>query len=609
MAENRDESLGKSLVEIGIITPEQLDQANRHAEENGVSLVQSLLRLGFATAQDLARAAEHAPSARSAAEAGEKPATAEGPSENGASERERPRKRRARRADGKASLDSYEVDPEALRDVPKTVAEEHMVLPLQVSEDRMLVAMADAGNVFAIDEIRSRTGKRVEPIEIDEVELQNAIDHYYATRARSQVSTAGAATTDLEMSITGSEFAGEMDQKLVEMLDQAPVVAIVEQIMREAVRMRASDIHLEPGAEHVRVRYRVDGQLMTFTTLPRDMHRYAISRIKIMGGADISETRLPHDGRFATEVDDRPIDVRVSTLPTYWGEKAVMRLLDKSSALVSLNQLGMNQEMMKAWEKLLHTRQGMLLVTGPTGSGKSTTLYASLHTINDETKNITTVEDPIEYQVAGVNQTQVHPRIDLTFANTLRSILRQDPDIILVGEVRDLETAEMAFRASMTGHLVLSTLHTNDAPSAPTRLVDMGVEPYLIGSSLIGVMAQRLIRRICPRCREEIEPSEMELERLDLSADQAKKIKFHHGRGCAMCRNTGYSGRIGVYELMTMTPELRRAIADGANSSELRREALRGGMRSLKYDGLSKVNAGITTASEVITLLFVGEES
>lgn len=602
MAEIQDERLGKCLVELGIITPEQLDEAEQSSEHNSTSLVQSLLRLGFASAQDLARAAEKMPAAQ------EVPSENEEEPEEPAAAPERPRQKR-RRPDGKASLESYEVDPEALRDVPKTVAEEHMALPLQISEDRILVAMADAGNVFAIDEIRSRTGRRVEPIEVDEVELRNAIDHYYATRARSQVSMSGTATTDLEMTVGGSEFAGDMDQKLVEMLDQAPVVAIVEQIMREAVRMRASDIHIEPGADNVRVRYRVDGQLMTFTTLPTDMHRYAISRIKIMAGADISETRLPHDGRFATEVDDRPIDVRVSTLPTYWGEKAVLRLLDKSNALVSLNQLGMSQEMMKTWEKLLHTRQGMVMVTGPTGSGKSTTLYASLHTINDETKNITTVEDPIEYQVSGVNQTQVHPRIDLTFAASLRSILRQDPDIILIGEVRDLETAEMAFRASLTGHLVLSTLHTNDAPSAPTRLVDMGVEPYLIGSSLIGVVAQRLVRRVCPRCREAVEPSEIELERLELSADQAKKIKFHHGRGCAMCRNTGYSGRIGVYELMAMTPELREAIASGASSSELRRTALRGGMRSLKYDGLSKVNAGVTTASEVITLLFIGEEN
>ncbi len=605
MATDRDEGLARSLVEMGLLTPEQLDQAERQAESEQTSLVQALLRLQYVTAQDLARAAERAP--QQAVEP--KPVPAAARAEDLVAEPARRPERRARRPDGKASLDSYEIDPEALRDIPKAVAEQHLVLPIQVSEDRMLVAMADPGNVFAIDEIRARTGKRVEPIEIDEVELRNAIDHFYATRARSQVSMQAAATTELDMRLTGTDFAVDMDQKVVEMLDQAPVVAIVEQILKEAIQMRASDIHIEPRADNVCVRYRVDGQLMTFTTLPSDMHRYALSRIKILAGADISETRMPQDGRFATEVDDRPVDVRVSTLPTYWGEKAVLRLLDKSRALVSLNQLGMGQETMQTWEKLLHARQGMVLVTGPTGSGKSTTLYASLHTINDETKNITTVEDPIEYQVTGVNQTQVHPRIDLTFATILRHILRQDPDIILVGEIRDMETAEMAFRASMTGHLVLSTLHTNDAPSAPTRLVDMGIEPYLIASSLIGVVAQRLVRRICPRCREEVEASDMELDRLELSADQAKKIKFHHGRGCAMCRNTGYSGRIGVYELMALTPELRDAIAAGANASELRRVALRGGMRGLKYDGLSKVNAGVTTAGEVITLLFAGEES
>ncbi len=598
MAADRDEKLAQALVSMGLLTPEQLDEAQRVVEDENTSLVQALLRLGYATAQDLARAAEQVPS-----EAEDRPVPAQPRAEDLAAEPAQPPDRRRRSR--KVSLDNYEIDPEAMRDVPKAVAEQHLVLPIQVSEDRMLVAMADPGNVFAIDDIRARTGKRVEPIEVDEVELRNAIDHYYATRARSQVSMQAATSTSLDMQVTGSEFAVDVDQKLAEMLDQAPVVAIVEQILEQAIQMRASDIHIEPRADNVRVRYRIDGQLMTYTTLPSDMHRYALSRIKIMAGADISETRLPQDGRFATEVDDRPIepqdgrfatevddrpiDVRVSTLPTYWGEKAVMRILDKSRALVSLNQLGMSQETMHTWERLLHTRQGMVLVTGPTGSGKSTTLYASLHTINDDTKNITTVEDPIEYQVAGVNQTQVHPRIDLTFANALRHILRQDPDIILIGEIRDIETAEMAFRASMTGHLVLSTLHTNDAPSAATR--------------------QRLVRRICPRCREEVEPSEMELERLELSADQAKKIKFHHGRGCAMCRNTGYSGRIGVYELMVITPELRDAIAAGANASELRRLALRGGMRSLKYDGLSKVNAGVTTAGEVITLLFAGEQN
>jgi type IV pilus assembly protein PilB len=589
-----NQTIAQSLIELGLLSDEQLEQAEAYAERESTNLVQALLRTNLVTAQDIARAAEHVPK-NSASRSGDA-----GADVIAKIEADKP-------ADGKASLDDYEVDPEALNDVPKAVAEEYLVLPLQVSEDRILVAMADSANVFAMDEIRSRTGKRVEPIEIDEVELRNAIERFYASRARAQVQMVGPNTTDLNTQITGSEFVGDLDQQLVEMLDQAPVVRIVEQIIGDAVRMRASDIHIEPRADNVTVRYRVDGQLMTVTTLPSDMHRYVISRIKILGGTDIAENRFPQDGRFATEVDDRPIDIRLSTLPTYWGEKAVMRILDKTKALVSLNQLGMLPEVQETWERLIHAKQGMLLVTGPTGSGKSTTLYASLHTINDETVNITTVEDPIEYQIPGINQTQVLPQIDLTFATALPFILRQDPDVILIGEVRDGETAEMAFRASMTGHLVLATLHTNDAPGAATRLIDMDVEPYLIASSVVAVVAQRLVRRICPRCREAVEPTELELQRLELSKEQAGKIQFHRGRGCAQCRNTGYSGRVGIYELMIMNDELRDAITNKANSADLRKIALRHGMKSLKYDGLSKVNAGMTAASEIISIIFAAE--
>jgi type IV pilus assembly protein PilB len=598
MQSDSDARLAQALLEMGALNQEQLDEARFACETDQVNLVQALLRLGHVTAQDIARAAEQVPERAPAPESEEAPDLELASVKPAAP---------VRTDEGRASLDSYEVDPEALTDVPKTIAEEHLVLPLQISEDRILVAMADATNVFAMDAIRSRTGRRVEPIEVDENELRDAIDRFYAARARAQVQMQGPATTELDVQVGTTEFAGDLDQQLVEMLDQAPVVRVVEQILADAVRMRASDIHIEPRADQVRVRYRVDGQLMTVTTLPTDMHRYVISRIKIMAGADIAETRFPQDGRFATEVDERPIDLRVSTLPTYWGEKSVLRILDKSKALVSLNQLGMIPEVQEGYERLIHSPQGMILVTGPTGSGKSTTLYASLHTINDDTVNITTVEDPIEYQIAGVNQVQVLPRIDLTFATALPFILRQDPDVILIGEIRDLDTAEMAFRASLTGHLVLSTLHTNDAPSAATRLVDLGVEPYLIASSVIGVIAQRLVRRICPRCREACEPSELELDRLELTPEQAKKIQFHRGRGCAQCRNTGYQGRIGVYELMPMTNDLREAITANVNAAELRRIALRTGMKSLKYDGLSKVNAGITTAAEVISIMFASE--
>jgi type IV pilus assembly protein PilB len=357
----------------------------------------------------------------------------------------------------------------------------------------------------------------------------------------------------------------------------------------------------------VSVRFRVDGQLQTITNLQSDMQRYILSRIKIMAGEDIAETRVPQDGRFATEVDGRPIDLRVSTLPTFWGEKAVMRILDKSRALVSLNQLGFMPETRKAYEDLIGQSQGMILVTGPTGSGKTTTLYASLYSINDDTKNITTVEDPIEYEVAGLNQVQTHAQIDLTFASALRSILRQDPDVVLVGEIRDHETAEMAFRAALTGHLVLSTLHTNDAPGAATRLVDMGIAPYLIASTVIGILAQRLVRRLCSHCRETYEPAAEELERLQLTPEQAAKIQFNRGRGCTHCRNTGYQGRIALYELMMMNNELRDGISQGMNAAQLRQVALRSGMKSLKYDGLMKVHQGITSAAEVAKVMFAGD--
>ena len=422
------------------------------------------------------------------------------------------------------------------------------------------------------------------------------------------MSVSAAVTRDLSTSVAKDESLLDLSDDIAAAVDEAPVVRVVEKIIRDAVAQRASDIHVEPRADVFAIRYRIDGLLQTITELPIDLHRTVVSRLKILGGCDISESRMPQDGRFATLVDGRPIDIRLSTLPTYWGEKVVLRLLDKSTALVSLSQLGMLPDMMKQYDALLHTKQGMILVTGPTGSGKSTTLYASLHKIKDDTLNITTVEDPIEYEVEGVNQTQVHARIDLTFARCLRHILRQDPDIILVGEIRDYETAEMAFRAALTGHLVLSTLHTNDAHSAATRLMDMRVEPYLIASCVIGVLAQRLVRRICPRCKEQYEPTALEIEELRLKPEQAQRIRFYRGRGCEQCRNTGHHGRVGLFELMVMTNELRDLIVRRANAAELRQAAIRAGMKTLRYDGLSKINAGITSASEVTRVLLGGED-
>jgi len=608
MATLDDEQLARALVSIGVISVLELQQAREMQESEGKNLVQTLLGSGMVSAHDIARATETMadaepeepePEASDESEAFEAtevldqrvPEPAAAP----------PRKRRK----GQASLDDYEIDPLALQDVPRSVAEQYTLLPIQVSQDRILVAMADSTDVFAMDEVRSRTGKRVEPIEVDEEELKQAIEQFYSTHARSKVKMAD--TQDLGAAVGTAGVEG-VDDTLAEMLDQAPVVRIVQEIVKDAVRLGASDIHVEPRGEHVTVRYRLDGQLNVITELPTEMHRYVLSRIKILAGEDIAETRKPQDGRFATVVDDRPIDLRVSTLPTYWGEKAVLRILDKSRTLVSLNQLGFRPDTQKEFDTLIARKQGMLLVTGPTGSGKTTTLYASLHQLNDDTKNITTIEEPIEYEVEGLNQVAVNEAVDLTFATALRSILRQDPDVILIGEIRDLDTAQMAFRASLTGHLVLSTLHTNDAPSAATRLVDIGIPPYITASSLIGVLAQRLVRRLCKRCREACDPSEGELDALQLSKEQAAKVQFHRARGCQHCRNTGYSGRVAVYELMPMNPDIRAAITTGMNAAELRQIAIKTGMRTLKYDGLAKIHNGITSAHEVAGVMFAGDE-
>jgi type IV pilus assembly protein PilB len=602
-----DEQLASALVALGVIGEMELEEAREIQSAEGKNLVQALLSSGMVSAHDIARATEAM--ADSAEEAALVPAAEESSefevsvAEEAVAEKPRPKRRRPRSE--KASLESYEIDLDLLQDVPRSVAERHKLLPIQMGEDRILVAMVDVTDVFAMDEVRSRTGKRVEPLEVDESELMEAIENYYSTRARSKVRMAD--TQDLEASVAGAGVEG-LDDTLAEMLDQAPIIRIVQSLLKDAVRLDASDIHIEPRGDNVTVRYRLDGQLNVVTQLPMDMHRYVISRIKILAGEDIAETRVPQDGRFATVVDDRPIDLRVSTLPTFWGEKAVMRILDKSRTLVSLAQLGFRPDMQNDYEHLISRRQGMLLVTGPTGSGKTTTLYASLHQLNDDTKNITTVEDPIEYEVQGLNQTQVHERVNMTFASALRSILRQDPDVILVGEIRDLETAQMAFRAALTGHLVLSTLHTNDAPSAATRLVDIGIPPYITASSLIGVLAQRLVRRLCKRCREACEPTEQELEALQLSKEQASKIQFHRARGCQYCRNTGYSGRVAVYELMTMNASVREAITGGGDASQLRQIAIKTGMRTLKYDGLAKIHSGITSANEVAGVMFAGDE-
>jgi type IV pilus assembly protein PilB len=564
-----EDRIAQSLVASGVITDAQLQRAKHMQADMGGPLTEALMRLGFVTAQDLAQAAT-------------------------AIQQERGRKQ---------SLANYRIDPDALRDIPRSVAERHRVLPIAMSDDRIVVAMADATDVFAIDEVRTRTRRKVEPIEVDEEELLRAIDQFYSVRARDDLPTSGAVV-DISRPISETGLLADTSDEIVQLVDQRPVIQIVDTVIKKAVEARASDIHIEPRERNVTVRYRIDGLLQRVYELPKDMQDVVAARVKILSNMDIAEKRLPQDGRFQAVVDDKIIDLRVSSLPTFYGEKVVMRLLDKSSVLVSLSQLGFLPDTLAKFERLVTAPRGMILVTGPTGSGKSTTLYAALQRVRSETKNIVTVEDPIEYQVEGINQTQVHYKIGLDFATQLRSILRQDPDVILVGEVRDLDTAVMAFRASLTGHLVLSTLHTNDAPSAVTRLMDMGVANYLIASSVIGVLAQRLVRQICSRCKDQYVPHPVEIEQMGLTEEQAAKMTFHRGRGCDYCRNTGYHGRIGIFELMLMDNDIRQLIMAGASAVDIRAQALKAGMRTLRDDGLQKISAGMTTAEEIIRAVY-----
>jgi len=585
-----DHSLVQSLLRMGLVNEVQIEEAQEEAERSGSNLAQVLLRLGYISAREIAQAVES-----TAPEPSELESVVNVGLDEGALA--------AQTAGGKASLSSYDIDPAAVRAIPRSLADEYQVLPISISNERILLAMADTTNVLAIDAVRMHSRRRVEPVEVNAEELSQAIERYYTEAARQKAAIAQKAR-DLSASAVDLGEGHGGDREMLGMLDQAPIVRVVESIVREAVRQNASDIHVEPRSDYLQIRYRIDGVLQTQTTLKKDMQQYIISRIKILAEEDISETRKPQSGRFEFVLDDRPIDLRVSTLPTFWGEKAVLRLLDKSRVLVSLSHLGFLPEMQEQFERLLRMPQGLILVTGPTGSGKSTTLYAALHTINDETKNITTVEDPIEYEVEGLNQVQVLPSIGVDFSAALREILRQDPDVILVGEIRDLETAQMTFRAAMTGHLVLSTLHTNDAPSAATRLADMGIPPYIVGSSLTGVLTQRLVRRICTKCRAPHQPTPQELSALGLAQEGATKIKFYWGRGCQHCRNTGYTGRVAVYELLVMNDEIRRALSKGEDASVLRNIALRTGMKPLRYDGLAKIHQGITTAQEVINVTF-----
>ena len=532
------------------------------------------------------------------------------------------------------NLDLFNIDPNVLRLIPQEVAQKHCVLPLSRVGATLTLAMVDPTNVFAMDDVKFMTGLNVEPVVVAEGSVQQAIAKYYGTSREIELAMAaedvaaesrngsngsnGAITHADLVSLDSIDFA-DTDAEGVEVLEDneeidlstlsrmsedAPVVRLVNVLLVDALRRGASDIHVEPYEKELRIRFRIDGVLYDVMHPPLKMRDALISRVKIMSKLDISEKRLPQDGRIKIKVKvdsrSRELDFRVSTLPTLFGEKVVLRLLDKQNLMLDMTKLGFEPESLTKFKRNISKPYGMVLVTGPTGSGKTNTLYSALQSLNTVDTNIMTAEDPVEFNLPGINQVQMKEQIGLNFAAALRAFLRQDPNIVLVGEIRDFETAEIAIKAALTGHLVLSTLHTNDAPSTISRLMNMGIEPFLVATSVNLIQAQRLIRRICKDCKHEHQTPMEALVEVGFSADEAKSMKTFKGKGCSTCNNTGYKGRIGLYEVLEITDEIRELILIGASALELRKKAVDDGMITLRESGLHKIRSGVTTIEEVV---------
>ncbi len=487
-------------------------------------------------------------------------------------------------------LENYLIDLKVTTLIPEAFAKKHRLVPIFRIRDTLTIAMAEPQDILVIDELRLKTKCEIEPCLASEQAIENAINQYY-----SMTGSLGELIRGIDKE-EFSEDAQKKERTLEQMAEETPVIKLVNMLIMQALRDRASDIHIEPEKDLLRIRYRIDGVLHEVAKSPMELHPAVSSRIKILSKMDIAEKRIPQDGRFQMKTEGKEIDLRVSTFPTVYGENVVMRLLDRANILLGFEDLGFQQPMLSEYEKLIHRPYGIILVTGPTGSGKTTTLYSTLQAINTIEKNIITVEDPVEYHLDLIRQCQVNAKVGLTFAAGLRSILRQDPDIVMVGEIRDQETAGIAIHAALTGHLVLSTLHTNDAPSAVTRLVDMGIEPFLVASSLIGVLAQRLVRVICPKCKSSYNPSAVLLKEMGLGPDTV----LFKGKGCNHCKNTGYRGRLAIFQFMAMTSEIRDLVIKSSSADQIQKEARKTGMMSLREDGLNKAREGFTTIEEVL---------
>ena len=574
--------IGELLLKEKRISPEQLQEALNYQRQHGGKLGFNLVKLGYVTDDEITALLSKQYGVPSIA------------------------------------LGQFEIDPGVVKLVPADTAQKYQIVPLARAGATLTIAMTDPTNVFAMDDIKFMTGYNVEPVVASETAVIEAIARYYGKAARagstatapSALEVASKALEDMPiLSDTGDvEVLDELEEISAEMLakqgEEAPVVKLVNVVLMSAIQKGASDIHIEPYEKELRVRYRIDGLLYNIMSPPLKFRDAITSRIKIMSKLDIAEKRLPQDGRIKIRFQDngspKDIDFRVSCLPTLFGEKIVMRLLDKDKLMLDMTKLGFEADSLARFESAIQKPWGMVLVTGPTGSGKTNTLYSSISRINTPETNIMTAEDPVEFNLAGVNQVQVRESIGLNFAAALRSFLRQDPNIILVGEIRDFETAEIAVKAALTGHLVLSTLHTNDAPSTVNRLMNMGIEPFLVASSLNLVCAQRLVRRICKHCSEPHPTPAPALVQAGFSPEDAKAVVPNRGKGCEKCNDTGYKGRVGLYEVMEITEELRELILVGASAMELRRKAVEEGMLTLRSSGLQKVKDGVTTIEEIV---------
>jgi type IV pilus assembly protein PilB len=576
--------IGELLLKEKRITPDQLQEALNYQKANGGKLGFNLAKLGFVKDEELTALLSKQYGVPS------------------------------------INLAQFEIDPAVIKLIPAETAQKYQIIPLSRSGATLTIAMTDPTNVFAMDDIKFMTGYNVEPVVASETAVSDAITRYYALgKPAASVSAVVGGSSALEMAAKSMEemsmsvgaddveILQEMEEISAESLErqggEAPVIKLVNVVLMSAIQKGASDIHIEPYEKEFRVRYRVDGILYNIMAPPMKMRDAITSRIKIMAKLDIAEKRLPQDGRIKIRFSDngtsKDIDFRVSCLPTLFGEKIVMRLLDKDKLMLDMTKLGFEQESLTKFEAAIQKPWGMVLVTGPTGSGKTNTLYSSIAKVNTPETNIMTAEDPVEFNLPGINQVQVRENIGLNFAAALRSFLRQDPNIILVGEIRDFETAEIAVKAALTGHLVLSTLHTNDAPSTINRLMNMGIEPFLVASSVNLICAQRLVRRICANCKADHPTPAQALLQAGFSAEDAKSVVPKKGSGCNKCNNSGYKGRVGLYEVMDITDELRELVLVGASGLELRRKAIEEGMLTLRMSGLRKVKEGLTTIEEV----------